>query len=526
VVEIRGTQLRLRELAFAPKASTSPHALETTDMTQEIAAPKSEETGFHRSLGLFDSTMVVAGSMIGSAIFIVSADMSRQLGSSGWVLLSWLIAGVLTVIGALSYGELASMMPTAGGQYVYLREAFSPMFGFLYGWTLFLVIQTGTVAAVAVGFARFLGVLVPAVSETRYLIPPIHIFGQYWVSVSTAQLVAILVILLLTWSNSRGLEYGKRVQNVFTVSKIASLAGIIIVCLLIGSRAAVIHQNFAAPWTPKGYVPVLPGISAATAYGLFIALCISQVGSLFAADAWNNVTFTAGEVKNPRRNIPLSLALGAISVITLYMLVNLAYLFTLPLDAIQHASSDRVATAAVEQALPGIGAAVMAVAIMISTFGCINGMVLAGARAYFAMAEDRLFFRATGKLNRAGVPGAALLVQGIWAALLVLPRTYDTATGKYGSLYSNLLDYVVSAVLLFYILTIAGIFRLRRTRPEANRPYKAFGYPVLPALYIVGAFTILTVLLLYRTATTIPGIVIILSGVPVFFLLRRRLRSR
>ena len=495
-------------------------------MTQEVVAAKSEEAGFHRSLGLFDSTMVVAGSMIGSGIFIVSAEMSRQLGSSGWLLLSWLIAGVLTVTGALSYGELASMMPTAGGQYVYLREAFSPMFGFLYGWTLFLVIQTGTVAAVAVGFARFLGVLVPGVSESRYLIPPIHIFGRYWVSLSSAQLVGVLVILLLTWSNSRGVEYGKRVQNVFTVSKIASLAGIILLGLLIGSRAAVIHANFAAPWTRRGTVAVLPGISAATAFGLFIALCISQVGSLFSSDAWNNITFTAGEVKNPRRNIPLSLARGAISVITLYMLVNLAYLFTLPMEAIQHANADRVATAALERALPGIGASAMAVAIMVSTFGCINGMVLSGARAYFAMAEDRLFFRATGKLNRAGVPGAALLVQGVWAAMLILPRTYDSATGKYGNLYSNLLDYVVSAVLLFYILTIAGIFRLRRTRPDADRPYRAFGYPVVPALYIAGAFCILAVLLIYRTATTIPGIVIILSGVPVFFLLRRRLTAR
>ena len=495
-------------------------------MTQMPVIETSEEKKFHRSLGLFDSTMVVAGSMIGSGIFIVSADMSRQLGSSGWLLLSWLVAGLLTITGALSYGELASMMPTAGGQYVYLREAFSPLFGFLYGWTLFLVIQTGTVAAVAVGFARFLGVLVPSVSETRYLVPPIHLFGQYWVSLSTAQLVGVLVVLLLTWSNSRGLEYGKRVQNVFTVSKIVALAGIILVGLLVGSRWEVIRANFAAPWTPHGFVAVLPGISAATGFGLFVALCISQVGSLFSSDAWNNITFTAGEVKNPRRNVPLSLALGVISVITLYILVNLAYLFTLPMNVIQHASADRVATAALEKALPGIGAGAMAIAIMISTFGCINGMVLAGARAYFAMAEDKLFFRATGKLNKAGVPGAALLVQGIWAALLVLPRTYDSATGKYGNLYSNLLDYVVSAVLLFYILTIAGIFRLRRTRPDAERPYKAFGYPVVPMLYIVGASIIFAVLLRYRTSTTLPGIVIVLSGVPVFFLLRRRLSAR
>lgn len=485
--------------------------------------PKNEESKFHRSLNLYDSTMVVAGSMIGSAIFIVSSDMSRQLGSSGWLLLSWVIAGLLTITAALSYGELASMMPSAGGQYVYLREAFSPLYGFLYGWTLFLVIQTGTVAAVAVAFARFLGVLAPGISESRYLVAPIHLFSRYWISLSTAQLVAMLVILLLTWTNSRGVNYGKIVQNVFTVTKIASLAAIILVGLFIGSKAGVIHANFAAPWTPHDYTAVVPGISAATGSGLFIAICISQVGSLFASDAWNNITFTAGEIKNPKRNVPLSLALGAIGVICLYLLVNLAYLFTLPLSAIQHAASDRVATAALEAALPGVGAGAMAIAIMISTFGCINGMVLSGSRAYFAMAEDGLFFRATGKLNRAGVPGSALLVQGVWAALLVLPRVYDSTTGKYGNLYSNLLDYVVSAVLIFYILTIAGIFRLRRTRPNAERPYKAFGYPVIPLLYIVGALTILIVLLAYRTSTTIPGIFIIFSGVPVFFLLRKRL---
>ncbi len=486
-------------------------------------SPKSEESKFHRNLNLYDSTMVVAGSMIGSAIFIVSSDMSRQLGSSGWLLLSWVIAGLLTIMGALSYGELASMMPSAGGQYVYLREAFSPMFGFLYGWTLFLIIQTGTIAAVAVAFARFLGVLAPRISESSYLVRPLHLVGRYWVSLSTAQLVAILVIILLTWTNSRGVNYGKIVQNVFTVTKIASLAAIIIIGLFIGSKAGVIHGNFATPWTPHNYTPILPGISAATGYGLFIAICVSQVGSLFAADAWNNITFTAGEVQNPKRNIPLSLALGAIGVISLYLLVNMAYLFTLPLEAIQHAASDRVATAALEAALPGVGAGVMAVAIMISTFGCINGMVLSGSRAYFAMAEDGLFFKATGRLNRAGVPEAALLVQGVWAAILVVPRTYDSAAGKYGNLYSNLLDYVVSAVLIFYILTIAGIFRLRKTRPDADRPYKAFGYPLIPMLYIAGALTILVVLLCYRASTTIPGIFIIMSGIPIFFLLRKRL---
>jgi APA family basic amino acid/polyamine antiporter len=478
------------------------------------------DPGFRRGLGLYDSTMIVAGSMIGSAIFIVSADMSRQLGSAGWVLLSWVIAGVLTVTAALSYGELASMMPEAGGQYVYLREAFSPILGFLYGWTLFLIIQTGTVAAVAIGFARFLGVLWPSIKESNYLIEPVHITAGYAVSLSSAQLVAVAVILLLTWSNTRGLNYGKAIQNVFTVSKLAALSGLILVGMVLGRNAGAIRANFSAMWSPNGYVPIAPGISAATGFGLFVALSVSQVGSLFAADAWNNITFTAGEVRNPRRNIPLSLALGSTMVIGLYLLVNLSYLFVLPFGAMQHAESDRVATAMLQAAFPGLGAALMALAIMISTFGCINGMLLTGSRAYYAMARDRLFFKSTGNLNRAGVPGVALLVQGIWAAFLVLPRTFDPLTGKYGNLYGNLLDYVVSAVLIFYILTIAGIFRLRRTRPSAERPYQTFGYPVVPALCIFGATVILFVLLRYRTSTTLPGLAIIATGLPVYFLLR------
>jgi basic amino acid/polyamine antiporter, APA family len=475
---------------------------------------------FSRGLGLFDSTMIVAGSMIGSAIFIVSADMSRQLGSSGWLLLSWVVAGVLTITAALSYGELASMMPQAGGQYVYLRESFSPTLGFLYGWTLFLIIQTGTVAAVAIGFARFLGVLWLTIGESHYIIEPVHVTSGYAISLSTAQLVAVLVILLLTWSNTRGLNYGKVIQNVFTTSKIAALVGLIVAGILFGRNAAAIHANFSALWSPSGYVPIAAGIGAATGYGLFVALCVSQVGSLFAADAWNNITFTAGEVKNPRRNIPLSLALGSGMVIGLYLLVNLAYLFTLPLNAIQHAESDRVATATLQAVFPGLGVTLMALAIMVSTFGCINGMLLTGSRAYYAMARDGLFFKRTGILNRAGVPGVALIVQGVWAAFLVLPRTYDPLTGKYGNLYSNLLDYVVSAVLIFYILTIIGIFRLRRTKPLAERPYKTFGYPVVPALYIVGASVILVVLLCYRTSTTLPGLVLIASGLPVYILFR------
>ncbi|HUI78791.1 MAG TPA: amino acid permease [Bryobacteraceae bacterium] len=475
----------------------------------------------NRSLGLFDSTMIVAGSMIGSGIFIVAAEMSRQLGSAGWLLMSWIITGLLTIAAALSYGELAAMMPQAGGQYVYLREAWSPLWGFLYGWTLFLVIQTGTVAAVAVAFARYLGVLWPRISENTYLIAPIHISSKYAVSVSTAQLVGILLIGLLTWSNARGIQYGKIVQNIFTSAKIGSLLAVIGIGLLIGWSANAVMANFSHPWTSQSYTPVAPGVTPETVMGLIIAICVAQVGSLFSADAWNNITFTAGEVKNPRRNVPLSLALGTIMVIGLYTFANLAYVVVLPLERVQHAASDRVAAAMLEAIFPVAGAALMAVAIMISTFGCINGMLLAGARAYYAMARDGLFFRRAAKVNRAHVPGASLLMQGGWAALLVLMRTYNPADRTYGNLYSNLLDYVISAALLFYILTIAGLFRLRALRPTTDRPYRAFGYPVVPMLYVISAAIILAVLFVYRPATTFPGLVIVLIGVPVYFAFRR-----
>ena len=488
---------------------------------QSPSPAASAPSGFAPRLRLYDSVMIVAGSMIGSAIFIVTSEMSRTLGSAGWLMISWLVAGLLTVTGALSYGELASMMPKAGGQYVYLREAFSPIVGFLYGWTLFLVIQTGTVAAVAVGFARYLGVFVPQLSESNYLIAPIHILPRYSISLSTTQAVAILVVVVLTWTNSRGLEYGKLVQNTFTVSKLAALAGLIVAGLFLGRNAGAWHANFASLWKPHGYEPITSGLSAATGFGIFVALCLSETGSLFAADAWNNITFVAGEIKNPRRNVPLSLAVGTISVIGLYMLVNLAYLSVLPLPQIQHAPSDRVAATMLQAVFPGFGMQLIAVLIMVSTFGCINGMLLTGARAYYAMARDGLFFRKAQQLNRARVPAVALAAQGLWATFLVLPRTYDPSTGIYGNLYSNLLDYVISAALLFYILTIAGVFRLRKLRPLADRPYRAFGYPVIPILYLAGTGTLLAVLLLYRPATTIPGFLIVACGIPVYFLLRR-----
>jgi APA family basic amino acid/polyamine antiporter len=496
-------------------------------MAEAAVVVEEKSEGFIRGLGLLDSTMIVAGSMIGSGIFIVSAAMSRQLGSPGWLLVAWLVTGVLTIIGALSYGELAAMMPKAGGQYVYLREAFSPMWGFLYGWTLFLVIQTGTIAAVAVGFARYLGVLWPTIDENSYLISPIHISSGYAISFSTAQLVGLLMIALLTWMNTQGLKLGKLVQNVFTTAKTGAVIALIVLGVLIGWNATAVSSNFSNFWQTRGTLEsVGGGLMATTAFGLFVGICVTQTQSLFSADAWNNITFTAGEVKNPKRNIPLSLAFGTLLVIALYMLANLAYLVTLPFETIQTVARDRVASATAQTIFGSSGAAVMAAAIMVSTFGCNNGLILAGSRAYYAMARDGLFFQASGTLNKHHVPAWGLLIQGIWAVLLILPRTItgtNPATGEstYGNLYGNLLDYVISAALIFYILTIAGIFRLRKTRPDAERPYKAFGYPLIPALYIVGASVILAVLFIYQPATTLPGLVIVATGVPVYFLWRK-----
>ena len=490
-----------------------------------IEAPVAEQK-LVRGLGLLDSTMLVAGSMIGSGIFIVSAIIARQVGAPGWLLVVWIVTGLLTLTAALSYGELAAMMPKAGGQYVYLREAFSPLWGFLYGWTLFLVIQTGTIAAVAVGFARYMGVLIPWVSESNYLIAPIRL-GGYAVSLSTAQLVGLSLIGFLTFTNTRGLEVGKLIQNVFTTAKTGALIALIALGIIVGLRSGASAENFRDFWTIRGNLQeVGAGLTAATVFGLFVGICVAQTNSLFSADAWNNITFTAGEVVNPRRNVPLSLAFGTFLVIGLYLLANVAYLTTLPFSAIQNAPSDRVASETANVIFPGAGATIMAVAIMVSTFGCNNGLILAGARAYYAMARDGLFFRSVGELNRFRVPAWGLVIQGIWAGALVLPRTVKTdATGAvagYGNLYGNLLDYVISAALIFYILTIIGIFLLRRKQPDVERPYRAFGYPIVPALYVVGATVILLVLFIYQTATTWPGLIIVLTGVPVYFLWKFR----
>lgn len=479
------------------------------------------ETGFLRELGLFDSAMIVMGAMIGSGIFIVPADMARTIGSPGWVLLAWVFTGVLTVSAALSYGELAAMMPRAGGMYVYLREAFSPLAGFLYGWTLFTVIQTGTIAAVAVAFARFTGVFFPVIAEDHYIVPPLHIITGYAVSLSTAQLLAILVIAFLTWTNCQGVRYGKIVQNLFTSAKIAALAGLILAGLLFWRHSAA-TDNFGHFWMLHSPQPLTASLSALTGFGLFAAICVSQSGSLFSADAWHDITFAAGEVKNPGWTMPRALLIGTVCVIGLYLLANAAYLLVLPFTGIQHAPDDRVATAMLQAIFPGWGRLIMAAGIMISTFGCINGLVLAGPRVYHSMAHDGLFPKPAGKLNRAHVPGWSLALQGIWAALLVLPRTYNSTTHVYGNLYSNLLDYVISAALIFYIVTIAGVIRLRFTRPTAPRPYRAWGYPFIPLIYIVGASAVLVCLFAFRPSTTWPGLLIVLCGVPVYLIGQRR----
>jgi basic amino acid/polyamine antiporter, APA family len=479
-----------------------------------------------RGLNLFDSTMLVVGAMIGSGIFIVPAEMARQIGAAGWLLLAWGVAGVLTISGALCYGELSAMMPHAGGMYVYLCEAYSPLWGFLYGWTLFTVIETGTLAAVAVAFARFSGVLWPAISEEKNLISPVPISTHYALSLSTAQALAISVIAFLTFSNTLGLRYGKLIQNTFTVAKTGALGALILLGIFYGRNQAVISANFGSAWHPRGTETLAGGLDATTAFGLFVAICLSQTGSLFSADSWHNIAFTAAEVKRAERNVTLAMVIGATLVIALYLLANVAYLFALPLEAIQTAPADRVGTATLRAMFPGIGSGLMAAAIMISTFGTINALTLTGARVYYAMARQQLFLPFAAKLNAASVPASSLKLQGLWAALLVLPRTHNPATQTWGNLYSNLLEYVISAALIFYVLTVAGVFRLRLTRPDAPRPYRTLGYPWVPVFYILAASIILLVLFRYRPSTTWPGLLIVLLGIPIYLAIRKRGRPQ
>ena len=503
------------------------------DTTHPLAdASAKSGPGFVRAIGLFDGTMIVVGSMIGSGIFIVAADIARQTGSAGGLLLTWILTGLLTISAALSFGELAALFPHAGGQYVYLREAYSPLWGFLYGWTLFLVIQSGTIAAVAVGFARYLGVLLPAISPNVWIVHPIALGSKYAISLSVQQSVGVLMIVFLTFLNTLGVRLGKLIQNVFTSAKTLSLLGLIFLGVFVGRNAGAIIENFSHFWTIRNAQPIEPGANflrsfvpavtaASGAFGLFVAFGVAQVGSLFSADAWNNIGFTAAEVKNPKRDVALSMAFGTIIVITLYCLANLAYLCTLPLVQIQTAPDDRVASAALNAIFGPAGAMIMAVAIIISTFGCNNGLILAGARVSYAMARDGLFFKSTGTLNKNGVPGSALMYQGVWITILILLRTRKVSAAgvvTYGNVYSNLLDYVVFAALLFYVLTIIGIFVLRAKRPDAERPYRAFGYPFVPIMYVLAAAAIMLVLLLYQTQTAGAGLVIVLIGLPVYLL--------
>ncbi|MFL5245427.1 MAG: APC family permease [Gemmataceae bacterium] len=529
--------------------------------------------GFQQRLGLFDSTMLVAGSMIGSGIFIVSAEIARDVGSAGWLMVVWLVTGVMTVIGALSYAELAAMMPRAGGQYVYLREAYSPFWGFLYGWTLFLVIQTGTIAAVGVAFAKFLGALAPQLGTLKdagarvlYEVPdlnwkltanlpwfpePLTFFERKEFVITAGQIVAVAVIVFLTLLNTLGVQEGKWIQNIFTVAKTLALALLIVLGLAVAWNAEAFAENTRDLWGGATETAKYQTTSKLLhTGGLLVVLMVAggaMVGSLFSSDAWNNVTFTAGEVRNPRRNLPLSLAMGTGLVIGLYLLANVAYLATLPVrgnvekaeqlerlakvaeregleqDArekqqeavltrgIQHAKDERVGTALMERVWPRFGAPFMAIAIMLSTFGCANGLILMGARLYYAMARDGLFFQSVGRLNQHGVPAAGLIFQCVWASLLVFSGTYG-----------DLLDYVIFAALLFYALTVVGLFVLRRKQPQAERPYRAVGYPILPALYVVLCVLLMIDLLVVKPVYTWPGLLIVLTGVPVYFLWRRK----
>jgi len=507
--------------------------MQQRDRTGVDAAPEPELV---RGLGLTSATTLVMGSMIGSGIFIVSAEIAREVNSPALLIAAWLVTGFMTITGALAYGELAAMMPRAGGQYVFLREALGPLWGFLYGWTFFLVIQTGTIAAVGVAFGKFLGFFFPSIASTHWLLhfwkaPAIHVgpmvLGSMDVGLNTQNLAAILMVVFLSVLNIFGIKTGALVQNIFTTAKVAALFGLVVVGFAIGRNPEAVAANFSDFWRNAGLgaqhlIQVGTG-GPMVLVGTIAILAVAQTGSLFSADAWNNVTFTAAEVRNPKRNLPLALALGTGLVIVLYVLTNLVYLSVLPLAGdpngptvlargVQYATEDRVGTAAMQVVFHHVGGALMAVAILISTFGCNNGLILAGARVYYAMAKDGLFFRSVGKVHpRYHTPAVSLMVQMVWTCVLCL-------SGSYG----QLLDYIIFAVLIFYILTIAGLFVLRRTRPGAERPYKAVGYPVLPAIYIVLAIYIDLVLLRYKPQYTWPGLIIVLIGIPVYFVWTRR----
>jgi APA family basic amino acid/polyamine antiporter len=493
-------------------------------MASTATEPRTAAPTLSRELGLWDGTMLVAGSMIGSGIFIVAADIVTQTGSAGWLLATWVLTGLLTIFAALSFGQLAMRIPHTGGQYAYLRELYGPLFGFLYGWTYFVVINTGSAAAVAVGFARYLGVLVPWISPEKDLMAPIHLGSKYAITLNRQQLVAVLSIVFLTWLNSRGLKLGRLIQSTFTSAKTLALVALIGVGLTIGYNADVVAANFHEMWTPRSPTTLQPGLgflpeltASMGLIGLLVALGVAQVGSLFSADAWNSVTFTAGEVKDPRRTVRLALIWGTVVVTALYLLANLAYLVVLPLDGIRNAPDSRVATAVLQQIWGPAGATMMAVAIVISTFGCNNGLLLSGARVYYAMALDGAFFRKVGTLNKARVPGVALWLQCVWACVLVLPRVVK-ADGSYDNLYNTLLNYVIFATLIFYVMTVAGLYKVRVQERRKPVPGVQPVSLLLPTLYCIAATGILAVLLTYQTDTTWPGLILVLLGVPVFYL--------
>ncbi|CAM2812651.1 amino acid/polyamine/organocation transporter, APC superfamily [Flavobacterium succinicans] len=460
---------------------------------------------FKRELGLLDGTMLVVGSMIGSGIFIVSADIARQVGSSAWLILIWLISGLITMIAAVSYGELSAMMPNAGGQYVYLKEAYNKLIAFLYGWSFFAVIQTGTIAAVGVGFSKFAAYLIPSLSDENLLFE----LGAF--QLNAAQIVSIITIIFLTYLNSRGVKDSKTLQTVMTIIKILSLFGLIIFGFLLAAKADIWNQNWADTWNTKSFDVASGEWKSITGAALLSGISMAMVGSLFSSDAWNGVTFIAAELKNPKRNVGLSLFLGTFTVTIIYVLTNLMFLAVIPFQEIATAKSDRVAVVASQYTFGDYGTVIIAVMIMISTFACNNGLIMAGSRVYYTMAKDGLFFKKAAQLNKNSVPEWALWAQCIWASALCL-------TGKYG----DLLDFVIIIVLIFYILTIYGIFILRKKMPNAERPYKAFGYPFLPGLYIVVASAICISLLFTKFSTCGWGVLIMLTGIPVYYATQRK----
>ena len=469
----------------------------------------SENTNLKPTLGLLDGTMLVAGSAIGSGIFIVTSDIARNVGSAGWLIAAWIITGFMTILAAVSYGELSGMFPKAGGQYIYLKEAYNPLVGFLYGWSFFAVIQTGTIAAVGVAFAKFTGYFLPALNMKDENI----LFQLGSLKIYPAQFVSILVVILLTYVNTRGVKEGKVIQTTFTISKLIALFGLILCGFLFVeksfwsenwatgmlSQKAILNDDGSVTWESIGGIALLGAIAA------------SMVGTIFSSDAWNNVTFIAGEMKNPKRNIGLSLFLGTLIVTIIYVSANLMYLNVLPLDKIARPEEDRIAVAAASVIFGAAGRSIIAILVMVSTFGCINGLVMAGARVYYTMAQDGLFFKKASILNKNSVPQWALWSQALVASLLCL-------SGRYG----DLLDMVSFIVVIFYVLTIIGIFILRKKRPDMERPYKAFGYPVLPAIYILMGISFCLLLIKFKPEFTWPGLIITLIGVPIYFIVVKR----